>query len=364
MRLYGSGLPCLLSVENLLSEVKVPIAGRRGGFVFVYRDTGKRVSLVRLRPHRVADYADSIVAPPEGEPTDFFDTNGGGTTAHSDRVTYKSPSLDKNFDESHNSFKNDIAGGVVSEAKWMGGGAVGIFDAKIGDTRVAMKPLVPAVREELGFHHAAHRFASEAGFGGLMPDAAIASIVKSTAELESKGVKAGGSALAARFLTGFRVLKKISKDDLNKVDLDTRIVGAVQDLVFDNSDRHARNVMMNDSGEVRLIDQGRSFAKLSGNAKEIYRVPRSVFFGDGLLSYKHKVAGGTEPKLPSKMDKALKKLAAKSPEQVAEEYGVSVAQAEIMIERAGMILADGLDRAIELTGGRVPTADRLKRGSK
>ncbi len=116
-----------------------------------------------------------------------------------------------------------------------------------------------------------------------------------------------------------------------------RVGAALMDLLHENEDRHARNVLVDPRGGLTLIDHDRN-----AGAGDVSTA--SAFFPGGGLAY----AGGqrSASDLPPAMRAHVEHLAYSTPEGVRAEYGCTRGDAARIRERAGEVHRLGLDAAL------------------
>ena len=151
----------------------------------------------------------------------------------------------------------------------------------------------------------------------------------------------GGDVMVMSFIgEPFQQGHKASSSRLGKITEETRVVGAVIDLLTQQRDRKMANLLVDKTGNVRLIDPDRVFK--AKTEKEAYR---SQFFAGGHVGYKGRQDSLSD--LPPKAQQLIKDLASAKPADIKEFYGVNDDEAEVMQTQARAIQKLGLTGASE-----------------
>ena len=127
----------------------------------------------------------------------------------------------------------------------------------------------------------------------------------------------------------------------DKVSDETRVNGAVIDLLTQQRDRKLGNMLVSKDGKLRLIDPDRTFKARTTNPS--YRP--QFFQGGGRIAYKSKQKSLGD--LPQKAQDLIKALSAASVDEIAKFYGIKDVEAEVMRDRARDIEKDGLTKAAD-----------------
>jgi hypothetical protein len=117
----------------------------------------------------------------------------------------------------------------------------------------------------------------------------------------------------------------------------TRMVGALLDFLTGQQDRISKNILVNSSGEVRLIDHDFSFGH-----DNPFGYKRSRFFYRGKTGYTGNPAAG----LPPSALLLVQQLAAMPPETISGLYGLTPEEAVFLRGRAALVERFGLTGAI------------------
>jgi hypothetical protein len=131
---------------------------------------------------------------------------------------------------------------------------------------------------------------------------------------------------------------KVPSKWLKAITEETRITGAVIDLLTQQRDRKMGNLLVDPNGEVRLIDPDRTFKPKTQNSSY-----RSQFFAGGRVGYDSRQEKFSD--LPPKAQQLINDLAAAKPADVREFYGVTDDEADVMQTQARAIQKLGLTAA-------------------
>jgi hypothetical protein len=140
---------------------------------------------------------------------------------------------------------------------------------------------------------------------------------------------------------GFEDGDRASKSWRDAVSEETRLNGAVIDLLTQQRDRKLGNMLISKDGKLRLIDPDRTFKARTTNPS--YRP--QFFPGGGKIAYKSKQEKLGD--LPAKAQELVRALASSSVSEIESFYGIKDVEAEVMRDRAKDIEKHGLTKAAE-----------------
>lgn len=230
--------------------------------------------------------------------------------------------------------KNEVAFGA--------GGINQISTAEIDGQRVFVKPAttkgVDGARttfdpqDAVTMHEAVRRTADALGIGDTVQPAAVRAM----------------SGEALKFVTrsapgAMGVVAEAPATTLAKISERTRLAGAVTDFLHRNSDRHANNVLVNEDGQITLIDHDRAHGHVPTKA---YDQAKSIFFPTGHIGYA--VPQKAFVDLPPEMRAHVQEVAAASAADIVRLFGLTPEEAGAMRARAQSLAANGLDAALAL----------------
>ena len=224
------------------------------------------------------------------------------------------------------------------------------FSAEVSAARVVgsdqqvvvrqLSDVATGVRLQNAMHQLAHQLAA----GELvLPSAA------SVLPQDQRGLPAAAHVmLTAHAGAGFLAMNKAPEAWTAKVSESKRIVGALLDLITRQTDRKPNNLLINEEGDLRLIDHDLALGHTNG------WLHRSMFYPGGVLGYRSKQE--TLADLPHEGRALITKLAALSRPQLARAYKITFPEAAELHAQVKRVRDFGLSRAIEMarTEGQRP----------
>jgi hypothetical protein len=139
---------------------------------------------------------------------------------------------------------------------------------------------------------------------------------------------------------GFRPATR-AKEWLDRVPEETRLAGALIDVLTRQTDRNSSNVMIDPRGRVRLIDHD----KILGHQERMFIPRQSMFFRGRPLAYRSKQDAFSD--LPAPMRALVEHITARSRAELMGEYALADHEAERLATSAKWVEDYGLTKAIQ-----------------
>jgi len=139
---------------------------------------------------------------------------------------------------------------------------------------------------------------------------------------------------------GFRGADEAPAEWLEAISEESRLIAATIDLLVQYRDRKLANLLVNDRGDVRLIDPDSTFVSKSG--KPAYR---SQFFAGMRVGYRSRQAKLSD--LPRQVQALVVSLADAKVADIMDDYGVDEEEAGVILTHARGIRDLGLTAAAE-----------------
>jgi hypothetical protein len=224
----------------------------------------------------------------------------------------------------------------VELAPTSGGAMASVVFAKEASSKldvVIRQP--PNTTEAVRLHTAAGRLSAELGGPALepavrvVPSAAQAGLLRGTHSVM----------VTRRAPARFVAASGAPSEWLAKVSEDQRLSGALIDALSHQQDRLPKNLLIDEHGGLRLIDQDSSFGR--GD----YWGNRSAFYPGGKVAYTSRQESFAD--LPPALRAQVDDIARSTPDKLQLRYGLSQSESRYLLSTARLIRDRGLSHAIE-----------------
>jgi hypothetical protein len=238
------------------------------------------------------------------------------------------------FDARERSFAGRVLGdAIVGREGLARSKGAGALHAKMRSTEeevVVRDP--PGLAPSLRSHRAYYAMALELGVGRIVQPAV------------AKAMNVG-ERMVTKFASGFVAAIDAPRAWRARIPERLRVISAVLDVLNDHTDRSIRNIIVNQSGDVRLIDNDAAH----GWRDRVGQGVRSAFFPGEPLAFRSPQRYSSQ--LPRPAADLVGRICGLTPSQISARYGYTIQEARGVRARAISIRDHGLARAIEMTAG-------------
>jgi hypothetical protein len=234
-------------------------------------------------------------------------------------------------------WQSKVSGKAFIHLKSTSGGQVAsVLFAKEAESKVDVVIRQPHdTTEAVRLHHASAKLAAELGQDSLLEPAA-----RVIPRADQQGLARPGHSVMVtrRAAAGFRSAGEAPREWLARISEDQRLVGAFVDALSNQRDRAPKNLLINEHGQLRLIDQDSTFGRGP------YWNQLTVFYPGNALGYASRQDSIDD--LPIALRARVEKIAGATPEMLQRRYGLSPSESRCLLAAARLIKARGLTHAI------------------